>query len=590
MSTVYDESLLNTLQKEKLAKLREYREKGILTSRDFEKKTKELYEQAKQNTSSSGVSATPTATTSVSSASSTVASKPVVKETTPVTKPSTTSTTSTTTTSAPPPKQQASSVDLSKYQLSVQDKEDIAKLEKFFQSGILTKDEFEEKRSKILANAPPASTTPPVKSTIEAKPKSLEVNLTADQKEQLSKLQKFVDMGVLTQDEFEQKKKMVIGTSSEPSTQQTTTKSAEPVLTADQKEQLAKLQKFVDMGILTQEEFDKKKQIVLETANNTAPSNITTTTSSVPVQKKGLAVELNDKPVEAQTKTSTQIVVHITSIKATSDQPFELVLNNQFTMYKATEDIPETKEVAVKGDIPHWSNEELSVTVTIRMPAIGVNVDREFNLTRDGRFIQIGIDNKEKQLRVKQQSNEKFDPLNSTVSTSPAAFRAEGKTDIYVKFHALKASADQPFEIYYMDKLIYSLTDDMPPRQVGVVNGQLLKERRCNRQEDEDHEVVLKIVAGKLGIVEATAIVNLTKDGPKLSVEVLDDNLVVKQSVSDESFESDFKFVNLLIKKVATSELNEKDFDLLAKLKQLYDSGVLNEEEYNDKKNAILNK
>lgn len=563
----YDETLLDKSGKDRLAKLKEYREKGILTSKDYDKRVKELFDKVNTSSSTATASTATTATTPTTKSTTSTSSTPTrqattpAATTTPTTKQPTTTTTTTTTPVKSTPvvatttatatapvttqqKQPASSTSSNEPQLSQKDREDLQKLEKLVQSGILTQSEFDQKKNQILTAAAaattsqkPAASSAPVTqvASIATKPKSSTVTISAENQQQLDKLQKLVNAGILTQSEFDQKKQMILA---EEENKATTTTSTPAVAT-------------------------------------------TTSERSIPIYVN------NQKKDTSAEKVTTQLVVRVTNVRGSTANPFELVLNGQSVMYKSTEDIPENKEIVVRGDIPHMSNEELEISIDIKMMELGVDATQHFNLSKDGRFIQIGMTSDNK-LSIKQQTNEVFDAMFTAPKPTPQPVRASGKTDIFLKFYGLKASSDLPFEIYYMDRLLYSATDDMPPRQIGCVTGQILKERRVNDQSEDDHIVLLRIKCPKIGVQDATATINLSQDGGKLYVEVSGEDLIVKQSVSDEEFETEFKVVDLQLTRSKTEEISEKDFETLKKLKSLFDAGILSEEEYQTKKDQIL--
>lgn len=554
----FDESQLNKDGLERLNKLKEYREKGLLTRKDFEKRVKELFANeiylssyTPPMSSSSEKPVEKTCSTPATVISNTVPAKAANKSDTVSS--STTSTAKATVQSIPAdiseksvpakvdnkvsakandeveskPYETVSSTSYEHLNLGAKEKEDLIKLEKLCKSGILTKKEFEAKRDQIFKNATPVSK--PTSQTIAIQPR----------------------------------------------------KSNDTSSNNDPEEQLQKLKRLWDKGILTEEEFNQKKMTILNSSSNV---------ESAKPQKKEIPIYVNNQEKQAIQKTSTQIVAYITNVKASPTKPFQILLNGEAVMYTATEDVPPNKEVSIRGNIPHMSNEDLTVSLEVKMPERDIVVVKSFNLTKNGRFIQIGLNN-DNQLVMKQQNTEMFEPIvpHLVPVSTPEQPKATGKTDIFLKVRGAKASKELPFEIYYMDKLLFSLIEDMPERQIGCITGQLLKERRYNAQTDDDHEVALKIKCPKVGILEATSILNLTRDGTKLFVQVEDNNLIVKQSISDESFDRDFRFVPMTITRSKEKELSQKDLELLNKLKSLLDAGILTEEEYEMKKNQIYN-
>jgi hypothetical protein len=247
------------------------------------------------------------------------------------------------------------------------------------------------------------------------------------------------------------------------------------------------------------------------------------------------------------------------------------------------------KQICVTGNIPNLSGGDLVVTLTIKIPSVGISTDQEFNLSRDGSFVFIGLSTTEgdQNLIIKQQDSSDFLPTEQPeISTLQ---RPQGVTDIFVSFAGIPASAEQPFEILINDNAAYHAVEDMRPNQTGTLRGQVPKSKRSNAMNDPEHEIVLTVKAPKLNPRDHQQKLNLTRDGCYVTVGTDGNQIVVHQSHTDESA-SLMKAplpVSVPVKK-ESKQLTTNDLELLKKLAELKNAGILTEEEFTKKKNEIM--
>jgi hypothetical protein len=608
-------------QQQQITRLQQFLQKGIVTQQEFDTKKAQIEGTAKTTVQPT---ITPTQIKPVTTPVQPI--KPITTPQSPIKPLNTTPTT---------------------VQLTQEQQQQITRLQQFVQKGIITQQEFEQKKAQIESNVKVSPVTTPKSPIIPQKqispvstPKSIQTNLTQEQKNQISKLQQFAQKGIITQQEFEQKKAQIEGKSVSSSTissptvssptsfsSPTTSSPVKPIatpprfsgeqqtqlerlqtlrsrniineqeyqvkkteierkavqentpqmtshshiaLSQEQQQQLTRLQQFVQKGIISQQEFDTKKSMI---------------------EKEALQ---NQQGIPVQSNTGAQSVmltVFLNNIPASISHPLTVLLNRNNVMYTRSEDIPSGKSVVVKGSIPTQPGSDLVVTLTIKIPSVGIDSDQEFNLTQHGAFVLLGLDpNDNKSLVIKQQNTEDF-PTPEPVVQQSQQNRPQGITDIFIYFAGIPAGEHQPFEIFINDVAAHKATQDMGQYQKGMIKGQVPKSKRSNAPSSSDHEILFTVKVPKLGVPDVVQRLNLTRDGSYVMVSAVGSRINVVQSHTDESDSMGKPSTTVSIPTGVTKEpkkLTDEDLMYLKKLSDLKNMGILTEEEFNKKKNEII--
>jgi hypothetical protein len=144
----------------------------------------------------------------------------------------------------------------------------------------------------------PKDTTPVVTKQATQAP-----SVDKETQDHLDKLLSLHNNGILTDQEYEAKKKQILDKAKQPTSQ----------ISQEQQEQLNKLQSLLDKGILTQQEFDAKKKQVL--GQSSSPSTSATTTPVV--EKKTV---FNTQSTSTPVKQQPQGEITYDESKLTKDQ------------------------------------------------------------------------------------------------------------------------------------------------------------------------------------------------------------------------------------------------------------------------------
>jgi len=284
------------------------------------------------------------------------------------------------------------------------------------------------------------------------------------------------------------------------------------------------------------------------------------------------------------------LTVFLNNIPASPQLPLTILLNRTNVMYTRQDDIPSSKSVVVKGNIPSPPHGDLIVTLTVLIPALGIESEQEFNLSQSGPFVLIGVDVLDnKSLTIKQQTNEHFpEPQVNLVGGSSQVNVPTGSSDIYITFAGIPANENQPFEIYINQNQAHKSTQDMGLNHKGMIKGQVPKSKRTNEMSSPDHEIALLVKVPALGIEPVEHHLNLTQHGSFVMLSVVDGQIEITQSDVDHNGH----VANEQQQAVVTpskKQLSADELVYLQKLADLRNAGILTEDEFNKKKNDILN-
>ncbi|KAL0481933.1 hypothetical protein AKO1_011358 [Acrasis kona] len=530
-----------------IAKLQSFVAKGIITQAEFEQKKAQIEK-------SSGV--TPTA--SARSGSNT-SSPQVSRNVSPAVTPQRVQPINT------PPTQQRTTVTLTADQQS-----QIARLQSFVAKGIISQSEFEQKKAMIESKSTttpspqvnrvsaPSTPTSPLSPSPSTTTDLSNVKLNQEQQTQLDRLASLRSRSIITEAEFQKKKVEILSKASSDAQPQKGTN-----LTAEQISQINKLQQFVNKGIISQSEFEQKKAQI-ESKSSTS-----------------------GQPTTASASSTILLTVFLNNIPASPQSPLNILLNRSNVMYTRDDDIPSSKSVVVKGNIPMPPVGDLIVLLTIQIPALGIESDQEFNLTRHGAFVLIGVDPLDnKSLTIKQQLDDNFPEPVATVSQINQNVPT-GSSDIFITFAGIPATTSQPFEIYINQNQAHKSTQDMGPNHKGVIKGQVPKSKRTNDMSSPDHEIALLVKVPALGLEPVQHNLNLTQHGSYVTLSVVDGQIEVTQSDVDQSGGSGNGAVAADV--APKKQLSADELVYLQKLADLKNAGILTEDEFNRKKNDILN-
>lgn len=250
----------------------------------------------------------------------------------------------------------------------------------------------------------------------------------------------------------------------------------------------------------------------------------TTTTISKPIQTP-------PQQVIANTLSMMEIKIIFTSIPANAEHPFEIRRGTQ-TIYKTIEEIPSTKSVAVKLQIPKPSDNLLVLQVCA--PLIGVDAERKFDLVAKGCFIRFAIDaddTGEKMFTISQRSDDAFPyenllltfralKLQSTSTIQGSNNNNSNKmitmSDIHFNFCNIPASPEQPFKIFINKQMVLSQSKNMSATQRGTASGQI---PRTNATKDHEVDLLVQIPALQFEFANK---MNLTSNGSYFLISAKD--------------------------------------------------------------------
>jgi len=470
-----------------------------------------------------------------------------------------------------PTRVQPISTSTSSVTLTPDQQSQITKLQSFVAKGIISQSEFEQKKLQIeksnsskgsstIVSSPGSPTT-----TTTTQMDYSNVKLNQEQQTQLDRLGSLRSRSIITESEFQKKKLELMNSASNSSS----SSSNGTNLSQEQESQIHKLQQFVNKGIISQSEFDQKKLQIL--------------------QKNGIAQSLQSV-VSGNGNGTVLLTVFLNNIPASPQLPLTILLNRTNVMYTRQDDIPSSKSVVVKGNIPSPPHGDLIVTLTVLIPALGIESEQEFNLSQSGPFVLIGVDVLDnKSLTIKQQTNEHFpEPQVNLVGGSSQVNVPTGSSDIYITFAGIPANENQPFEIYINQNQAHKSTQDMGLNHKGMIKGQVPKSKRTNEMSSPDHEIALLVKVPALGIEPVEHHLNLTQHGSFVMLSVVDGQIEITQSDVDHNGH----VANEQQQAVVTpskKQLSADELVYLQKLADLRNAGILTEDEFNKKKNDILN-
>ncbi|KAL9642511.1 hypothetical protein ABK040_011078 [Willaertia magna] len=458
-------------------------------------------------------------------------------------------------------------LNLSSEEKSLLTKEQIEQLEKMaslVDSEILSEDEVLNKKQSLVQTQR--------KKIEEEKKKNSTSSPVNKVDDQLNKLKAAYDMGVLTEDEYNKKRKQILGTQSDSSSE-SEDKDSKVKLTQQQRDQISKLDALLEQGILEQHEYEEKKKQVMGLSS---PSASTATPSKIVPTPKDTKEESGD---------TTEMIIYMTNIKASNEQPFRLIYEGEHVMYERKDDAPQGKTIIVRGKIPKQPKEDVIASLTIDMPKVNIHMEQNFNLTEHGRFIKVDVsqEGNKNNIRIKQQHDDSFD------QNQQAGDKNDEMSKVYIHYAAIPASEQKPFKLWINEMLAHQLTQSMAKTQSGVIRGSIPKTKRCNEPNDPNHCIKLKVYLPMVDDEEKTYVVNLTENGEHIDLSIEDDVLTVKQSKT-ENFDEKSLVLECQSKPVAKKpkKLSEENIQYLKQLAELRDQGIITSEEFEEKKKAIM--
>ena len=337
--------------------------------------------------------------------------------------------------------------------------------------------------------------------------------------DQLKKLQDLLDAGILSDEEFETKKRQLFPEEASTEEEETTEddddddKGLKLKLTPIQRDQLSKLDSLLEMGILEQDEYEEKKRQVMGLKKEKTPSRI--------IANK---VQGNSEHGDV-----IEMVIFISNIKATPEQPFKLIYEGEHVMYERTEDTAPGKTIIVRGNIPKKPREDTVASLLVQMPAANIHTQQNFNLVEHGRFVQIVItqEGNRNNIRIKQQHDDKFD------QEQQLGAKNDEMSKVYIHYSAVPATEEEPFRIWINELLAHQMTQTMSRTQSGVIRGTIPKVKRCNPSSESHHDIKLKIHIPMVDQEEKSYIVNLTDKGEHVGIFLDDGKITVRQSTTE---------------------------------------------------------
>ena len=258
---------LTSDQRNKIAKLKHGKKMGIVTSHEYVQKIKEIIggNEETNNTTQQVKPPKPQARPPKPTAKPPVPSKPPTpsipssdnkpKKAVPPPLPPT---------KTPSPKDESPVVDTNPQVISqpstsetpeeIQDQ--IERLESLVEMGVITGEDFEQKKQKLLSAATPESTTPVITTpTIETKPS--EPIVPTNNNQQVKQLEKLYNAGIITKEDYEQKAAKILNGSDQPVVENKT-------LSPNVESELSKLKKLLESGIITEEQYKLKESKLLQ--------------------------------------------------------------------------------------------------------------------------------------------------------------------------------------------------------------------------------------------------------------------------------------------------------------------------------------
>jgi hypothetical protein len=174
-------------------------------------------------------------------------------------------------------------------------------------------------------------------------------------------------------------------------------------------------------------------------------------------------------------ESEINLYLYITNVLASKEKPFELFCQGE-SVFKTSDTIKSSDMVILKTPV---ENEEVRndeeddvedqfVSIRLCIPRIGVDHTQKINITKNGKYSKIGIDEIKKTLMINQQHDPYLIEENVNVITTEdlekLSKRIEKKDfveEVYLHLLNLKATKETPFKIFFRTKLVYKFEKDL---------------------------------------------------------------------------------------------------------------------------------
>ncbi|KAL9642838.1 hypothetical protein ABK040_015809 [Willaertia magna] len=313
-------------------------------------------------------------------------------------------------------------------------------------------------------------------------------------------------------------------------------------LTQEQKEKLIKIQKLEDQRILSKEEADiERKSVIGSEVLTKSKHNVIVSPRQQLHEQQLQHHEKKVHEVKEQEVKKLELKIFVSNIRASEESPFKLVYKPSVVMIELKEDVSDEKMICVKGDIPVNPSGDTIVPILISMPKVGITMERELNLTKNGRFVLVGInDNESHTVICKQQKDEEFGHIlhgnQPQMKLQPVENNVQkeeiGSSKIFIHIQDVEASKEEPFVVFIGDKQAYKREEPLKKRQKANINGEVPKVKRINAPTDPNHVVSIKVLAPMISASPKEVSVDLTNDGGHVFILTDEEKkeIIIKQS------------------------------------------------------------
>ncbi len=276
----------------------------------------------------------------------------------------------------------------------------------------------------------------------------------------------------------------------------------------------------------------------------------------------------------AKSEDTVRLIVYASNIPASYQDPFRISINEQL-LFESKKSIPRNETVNAVAELPVPGNNAVHIVLArFEIASRGVDVEQEFNISKNGAYIMIKLAedaNGNERVSLQQQHTDIFRTaaLNSKVSSRSSA---PPEIDI-VHFYLsnIPASVTKPFELLINGQPLFQLSEECKDQTVNV-------EGRVPVPRSGDHIVEFTAKASLISFDAKTVEMNLTKGGKHIKVFVDSNNHIQMLQSKNNAFEE-----------TKSTEPSTNDYlSELETLASLYESGILTREEFEQKKKLIL--
>jgi hypothetical protein len=167
---------------------------------------------------------------------------------------------------------------------------------------------------------------------------------------------------------------------------------------------------------------------------------------------------------------------YFSNIPASDKEPFEFILEGE-KIFVTRDSIPQNEVVIVDASVNVSEFRDIGQIVlntTIKIPKVKVHHMQQFDVSKSGEYIMIGMDPIKGVIAISQSHDEyKLQPnqtLNTNFGTGPKQEIDRKKVSkVFLKMNKLPADSHNPFKIYMDNKLVYQFSKPLTlETEIGV--------------------------------------------------------------------------------------------------------------------------